>query len=56
MKKAKTSTPVLPSLDARKTLGDSQRTLIDYAKATPLGLGRPNPDPNIIQNLRRPRK
>jgi hypothetical protein len=50
VKKFKQATQ-LPTRSGLQALGKSQRTIIDYSKATPL---RPTePSPNILQNLRK---
>ena len=41
---------VLPARPAMQQLAASQRTIADYAKATPLNAAAPTP--NVLQNLR----
>ena len=51
MKKGK-QTRILPTRGGLNDLGKTQRTILDYGKATPIAA----PTANIMQNLRNPRK
>ena len=53
MKPTKKTTQ-LPLYDPRRSPDVMKNTIVDYAKNTPMTVGRVNPDPNLIQNLRRP--